>query len=60
MIPFYNETSWGLGLEGEVEERKFGKTVALCDHAARRINNVISGGTPIRTGMPNVPSPRFT
>jgi hypothetical protein len=29
-------------------------------HALRRVSNVISGGTPIRTGKPRVPSPRFT
>jgi hypothetical protein len=29
-------------------------------YAFRNVSNVISGGTPIRTGKPNVPSPRFT
>jgi len=28
--------------------------------AVRSVSSVISGGTPIRTGKPNVPSPRFT
>src|SRR5436309_2998784 len=28
--------------------------------ARRSVSNVISGGTPMRTGMPKVPSPRFT
>ena len=30
------------------------------DYALRNVSSVISGGTPIRTGKPNVPSPRFT
>jgi hypothetical protein len=29
-------------------------------YARRNVSSVISGGTPIRTGKPNVPSPRFT
>ncbi len=29
-------------------------------HAGCNVSRVISGGTPIRTGMPNVPSPRLT
>ncbi len=29
-------------------------------YADRKVINVISGGTPNRTGMPKVPSPRFT
>jgi hypothetical protein len=28
--------------------------------ARRSVSSVISGGTPIRTGMPKVPNPRFT
>ena len=31
-----------------------------CGYALRRVSSVISGGTPRRTGMPNVPRPRFT
>jgi hypothetical protein len=29
-------------------------------YARRNVSSVISGGTPIRTGKPKVPSPRFT
>ena len=29
-------------------------------YAERRVSKVISGGTPNRTGNPNVPSPRLT
>jgi hypothetical protein len=32
----------------------------LTGYALRNVSSVISGGTPIRTGKPNVPSPRFT
>src|SRR5208283_5768237 len=33
---------------------------AVACYARRKVSNVISGGTPIRTGKPRVPRPRFT
>lgn len=50
---------WGLqDTIGKPGIRKCAMASAL--QALRRVSSVISGGTPIRTGKPKVPKPRFT
>jgi hypothetical protein len=43
-----------------LHQLRYAGSLGFCLYALRRVNKVISGGTPIRTGNPNVPSPRFT
>jgi len=53
--------SWDIsGGVGGTQDGFGGATICYIFQAARSVSSVISGGTPIRTGIPKVPRPRFT